>query len=489
LVQALVGKAERSRTGFAVIVDGLDEAGADHVSEVAAALAELQMANVVLVVASRREFFDRQYDTLQPNLTNLVEILELCAWNEGDVLEFVGKYSDRVGSPQLSSAVQRILNEVRGADEMLSNPMRLTLLLYLLVTGAAVDPRDLREPYSLYRAFYSEWIKKERNRGTGGFTPAIIREGHTTLARWMYEHKGEPCHFIDVMRQNASGSESLLSDSAFIELLIVGPNDPSDLVIVEFRHETIGEFLIAQDIIETFMHGGISIDDALGYTVADDVNSFVRSAMIEMSRPMVDKCLGNLAARYDALLPGTATAAELDGNLRVREQLLYYIGRLPLEGCPPILKRGFRQETQPLLRRAAALGAILLGDSKIEGEYLALLDTPGEEILNRSVQMVYFGDVHADLHTFVESGEDWSKTRTAIFKRLTGTSLRDIRLRLWDLRTLRSFYESRNYSPALSSEEVRVLSSVSVKDPVSQNRSSVLRREHALLMTRIQAAQ
>jgi hypothetical protein len=190
-----------------------------------------------------------------------------------------------------------------------------------------------------------------------------------------------------------------------------------------------------------------------------------------------------MSARYNALLD--AEVAQSEAALRTREQLLYYIGRLPLDGCPPILREAFASEVSPPLRRSAALGAILHGELAIEDRYMELLEDPAEGLMNRSIQMVYFGDVYADLHTFTESGENWSKTRAAIYRRLRGNSIRDIRLRRWDLRTLHSFYETREFQPVLSSEEVDILASISLEDPASAARTIRLQRQHALLLARL----
>jgi hypothetical protein len=154
---------------------------------------------------------------------------------------------------------------------------------------------------------------------------------------------------------------------------------------------------------------------------------------------------------------------------------------LPLDSFPEILRSAFRDEASPLLRRAAVLGAILKGDLVIERTYMAMLDDLQEALLNRSVQMVYFGDVHGDLHSFFDAGQDWSKTRAAIYRRLMGTSRRDLLLRWWDLRTLRSFYGSRQYTDQLTAIEASILTDVRVADPASAERSEQLQEELRLL--------
>jgi hypothetical protein len=255
-------------------------------------------------------------------------------------------------------------------------------------------------------------------------------------------------------------------------------------ILVSFRHETIGEFLIGSDIISAFAGDSERLAKSLAVTVADDVNTFVRSGLQLASRATIRRYLQNLSMRYSELRPsdtGELAGYSYEHAERLREQILYYIGRLPLENFPDILRDAFRTETAPLLRRSAALGAIIFGDFSIERQYMILLDDPQEALLNRSVQMVYFADVHDDLHTFRDSGQDWGKTRAAIFRRLTGTSLRDIRLRWWDLKTLRSFYESRQYRDVPSDYEIETLRDVILADPASEERSEVLRREHDLL--------
>src|SRR5262249_3343646 len=160
------------------------------------------------------------------------------------------RYSDRIDEPGLKGAVARILEDVPGARHMLGNPMQLTLLLYLLATGARVDPINVQEPYSLYSTFYREWMKKERSRGTGGFHPETVSQAHIRLARWLYENRGEIAALSDILAaRDFPDQNALLQDSAFMGLLLLDEGDSGEHVLVSFRHETIEEFLIARDIL------------------------------------------------------------------------------------------------------------------------------------------------------------------------------------------------------------------------------------------------
>jgi hypothetical protein len=493
---SLAARADDDNKGLVVLVDGLDEAGAENVHSLVAALsrlaelAEQHSTRITIIVASRTEFFDRQYDVLRPHLANLAEVLEIRDWRDEDIVEFTKRYAERVDNTSMLPAVRRILKNITGADRLVSNPMRLSLLLYLLATGARFDAVDLKEPYSLYRLFYAEWIRKERHRGTGGSSAVAIHRVHVAVARWLYRNRGEAAGLRPILRRHDDiNVSSVVADSAFTGLLDIDEDDTGNPLVVGFRHETVGEFVIAQDILRSFSAGASDIDQALETTVGDDVNAFVRSGMLEAAYSSIQRYLANLTSRYEALLPAGSVAenasADVDRARRLREQILYYVGRLPLDRFPEVLRRAYEDEPDPLLSRSAALGAIIQGDLEIERDYLAALDDPAQARLNRSVQMVYFGDVRADLHTFEDTGQDWSKTRSAIYRRLDGNLTRDLRLRWWDLRTLRSFYESHNFADTLSASEAETLQNVILTDDTSAERTLALQAEYERLISQL----
>jgi adenylate kinase family enzyme len=487
-VDSLVTEATQSKR-FLCIIDGLDEAGAEHIEAITSALARLSEANALTIIASRTDYFERQYEILKAGLANLEEVLELDQWQDRDIVEFTSRYAARIGQPGLAVAVTGLLERVHGTRIMLGNPMRLTLLLYLIAMGTNVETVNFEQPYSLYDTFYREWIRKERSRGTGGYNPTFIRAAHTEIAHRLNEFKGEVVvlgQLLDDIVCEDKGQ--LLADTAFQGLLTKNrEDDPGQWSVPSFGHETIGEYLIARDILESFGGTVDQLRRALRVTMTHDVNSFVRSGLQVAAQSTVIRYFSNLSAKYRELLPdenGSQQAGALldqERAERLRQQILYYIGRMPLDVFPDILRQAFREEASPLLRRAAALGAILHGDFLIEQEYMAFLDEPAEALLNRSVQMVNFGDVHADMHNFVDNGQDWSRTRAVIFERLAEYSVRNIRLRQWDIKTLRSFYRSRQYRDKLTERERSVLDNVSVSDPSSPERSAALQQQNSLL--------
>lgn len=163
----------------------------------------------------------------------------------------------------------------------------------------------------------------------------------------------------------------------------------------------------------------------------------------------------------------------------MREQLLYYVGRVAGVQYPQVLSTAFRYEAHPLLVRIAALGAILHNDDGVEREFIEKLE-PGSQadILNRSVQLVYFGDVRADMYEFIDDGTwPWASTRNGILHRLANTAPRDLRLRWWDLRTLLLFLMSRPKETLSDEEVLRVERAGLAPETTSQDRRESIEAE------------
>lgn len=79
------------------------------------------------------------------------------------------------------------------------------------------------------------------------------------------------------------------------------------------------------------------------------------------------------------------------------------------------------------------------------------------DIENRSIQLVYFGDVDSDLHSYRdEHNVSWMRTKKALIERFAQNSLRDKRLRLWDIITFKSFVISRGID-GITDEERKII--------------------------------
>lgn len=339
--------------------------------------------------------------------------------------------------------------------------------------------------YDLYQTFYDTWLHREGKRGNNSLKPHEVEEIHSFIAMDLYKKKG---YFLKqtVICQKFSKYNlgDISQESAVWTLLFLRENfKTKEIEISRFWHETFGEFLVAVSVLNSFLYGGSTLLKSLQITYNNEVNKFIREALISFTKNEIQKIYSNFVNLYCELVTNSAqenkkiklillndqepladlnyifTPNNDEGIFLIREQILYYIGRLPLPNMPKILSFSYIIETHWLMKRTIILGAILFNNEKLELEYIESLTAGSEsDLMNRSVQLVYFGDIDGNIHTFRDNGNTaWDNTKREIFNRLKKDSNRDLRLRLWDLRTLYLFYSSRNWNDTISKEELEIV--------------------------------
>lgn len=423
--QDMEAESSDGRGGSIWAVDGLDEVTVERARDVFALAEGKARQGYEVWVGVRSEFLFRHAPRLKESWKRIDEVVEIEPWGDDATVEFVESYARKAQREDIIPMAMDLLGSAL-SKFLLRNPMRVTLMLFILIHSA--EQVEFNSEFGLYEKFYREWLRAESARGTSRASESAILAAHTRAARWLDDHKQQ-------LYAQDDGME-LLRDSGFTGLLDFSRGDG-----FAFRHETIGEWLIAADMVKSFMLGGAKVDDCLQSVVGDNVNRFVRSAFGDLGATQRRTIASNLLVRYEELKEASGKDAVQAAFLR--EQLLYYLGRVGDAVCSDTLAAASREEESPLLRRAAALGAILNGDSQVEAEFVRFLKTPEGDLLNRSVQMAYFGDVDMDLHVHVDGGGDWSRVRSMLIERLQEESFRADRLRLWDALTLLSFARAR----------------------------------------------
>lgn len=505
-----------SRKSVVLLVDGLDEVAEYSISSVLSALIDTISinTNVVLWIACRKEFFFRNIAIKPKWNTPFYEIIELLEWDENrDSLVFASKYAEKTRQPFLYHRLLALKHEYPKTTPFLRNPFELTLLLYLLSDEKPLSHQHLKNSYALYNAFYGNWVIREHHRGTAPLPPEMVSELHRCVASALYSSKGIGINLQEVVDKidPKIPLTALTTDTSFIGLLRVKVNlETSQVKIERFWHETIGEFLVAEGLIDAFKEGSEALFKALTAIYNYEVNVFVRGAFQCMSMGERENIFRNFKKLYIDLFSSDSKLQEIvssvirqgikekiveyeainqsEQDTRIREQILYYIGRLPLPFFPEILRFAYHNEPASLLRRIAALGAMLYGDENIERDYLnKLILGSAEDEKNRSVQLVYFGDVEGDIHTYYDDGKyPWTRTRSAIYQRLRLDSQREMRLRWWDLRTLYLFYASRKWTKPLTNEEFDILVNSSiVSDEFSDAKKKDIAHEKRRLIEKL----
>jgi len=495
-----------------LFVDGLDELSDENIPIVMKFLL-YWVENIGTVwLGCRKEFFLellRKYSTWNSLFT---EFLEIVNWDQDkDTRIFVSKYAQKTGQLELDDRYLNIRLAFPEIDTYLKNPFEVTLLLYLLSGTNSLARANFINSYTLYLAFYSNWMAREHHRGTATLAPEYVMKLHQDLALNLYADKGANYDLLNIVKGNKDQLVALLADTSFTALLIFKSEfGITTNKIVRFWHETIGEFLVAEKILSTFKDGGRNLFETLNIIYNYEINLFVRGAVQLMDSREIDIIVNNLESLYvDLLLPDHPHKNEvllgIKGQLpipqlekedfskneldtRIREQIIYYLGRIPASYFPEIFRFAYQNEPSSLLRRIAALGAILYGDEKIEIDYLSILIPNSEaDIENRSVQLVYFGDVDGEIGIYKDTQErDWIRTRNAIFDRLKQSSIRELRLRWWDLRTLSLFYMSRGWRDKPSLEQLDILKQTKLdSSDNTPERTDFLNKERQRLLQKL----
>lgn len=452
---------------FFYLIDGFDEIEHSRIHEIIESIKSIVTEKDLLWITSRKGFF---FNQLKKDVENLFyEILEVQEWDIEDSFKFVRKFSLKCKNNSISDQLTELCKKSDSINKFLKKPFELTLVLYLL-TNNNTDVKSFDSLYVLYKTFYENWLEHEEQKGVSSLSIEEVNKLHTHIANQLIHSKGNEIFLKNINLKSLDINTNLADikkSPSFWDLLVTSKNR-NDYVIERFWHETIGEYILAEGLILSFCSPHEKFYNNLKIIYNNEVNTFIRDGFLHLKdfqkKSVYDKLANayynefsaELSLNFEFISLDEIDTIEIDENkinnsdssIRIREQLIYYLGRLGLNFYPPILSFAFKFETNPLLKRSASLGSILYRNESIEKEYLSSLVIGSEEDeINRSVQMAYFGDVQGEIISFKDNRVyPWDKTRYAIMKRLGQTSERAIALRWWDLITLNCFFQSRKWN-------------------------------------------
>lgn len=456
------------------LVDGLDEVAVKDGLEIVSKWRKLFERNGRWIFAMRDGFFYSHYKHLKEFDVSIDSLFEILPWQPSQSRAFLGAYLGKTGRNDINpNAIEKLFRNCE-FKEFVSNPFQLTLLLFLLTQEGDFDI-ETPNRFVLYTEFYRHWIAREGHRNQHPEWAAFaerIASAHEHLAVDAYTSRTKRS-FAQVY-QSISLDPDLRKDPAFLDLLV----DKHSAVTLHttkagFFHQSILEYFIAKSVVSSLLSHG-EIPNIISEEFNLDINSFLRGAFAHLEPNELSLAANRAYFLYNILLSREKNARKRRktkdavsnkrsiGAFRAREQLVYLLGRMPDSRSSAAVAEIYKKEPHPLIRRAAALGAILHGNFIIEEEYLnGLQENPDNDILNRSVQLVYFGDVDQSIFEFSDDGSfSWARTRKQTFDRLSHNDKRAIALRWWDLATLRSFFVSRSSFNDLSEKEADILRSI-----------------------------
>lgn len=463
-----------------ILIDGMDEVGANNLEKVFAICKVLNAKNIHVIITVREDFYYRYINNNLQRMSYFYEIIGVQEWTLVQSMHFIEKFTEKSDDITIYKRIKELLDKNAYIESMLRNPFRVSLLLFLFSDSFFSPKNDLSNVFTLYNEFYEHWLLQERNKGTSKLAIEFIVNLHKKIALKLYESSSSISlnseHFCDFYER-----KEILDDTGVTGILLI--SNKFEMVIEKFQHETLAEFLIAKMIVDSFMAGGNKILDTMHIIYNNSVNVFVRSYLDVLPSNKLIKITENLSYIYHDLL-NNKFEIPIVTNERIREQIIYYVGRIPLKFTPSILEFAYYNEINSILQRAAALSLILGGNEKIEREYLEkVLNNEYYDIENRSIQLVYFGDVDSDLHSYRdEHNVSWMRTKKALIERFAQNSLRDKRLRLWDIITFKSFVISRGID-GITDEERKIIEGSQIDfNENSSIRYEFLEREKKILL-------
>lgn len=359
---------------------------------------------------------------------------------------YVHKYFYKISRPDLISKYRLYYEQhecIRGFAE---NPFHLVMLLYLLEN----DPDgklELKNIYALYQEFFRQWMRKESHRKTGlKKEMEEIYEQLWEIARKLYD------------RQQAIETTS---DTAILGLVTTEPIDDGRKIVTAFYHRSFMEFLLAKGVLAAMQKDVKKLIVRLQKNNRSDVDTFIKAGFDVMPYDQKNKMADNMIKAYWEV-KNNKTLLEGDEDFYVRNQIVYYITRMKGMNKEPVekfIKDIYRKESLTVMQQGIAYGAANLGIFDIALEFAKRME-PGsrEDITNRSWTLVFYGDMPEEdpLHYVDDGIASWSRSRSARLRRLKGKKQKDQAFRMFDLRIMYGFLESRNWTE-LSREELEII--------------------------------
>ncbi len=399
------------------------------------------------------------------------ESILISPWSIESSKEYVKKYLYAIGLKEKYIKFEKSIINNPNFYAFCSNPFQLNILIYIYIDEAqSLSHTGLWNTYSLYDKYINllwknEKIKNPKNKNFNDFIELC-----TEIAISLYN-----------MKDNILTEKYLcvIQDSTLLSVLTTDHIER----ILKFKHESMFEYFIAKSFINVIRNG---TTEALLHEFRNFynyyINGFIRDGMLvyrkeadkfykklstiylacfNKKKCLQDKMMKNIN-EYNRLVVGSfkKVSNSLSENLIERELSIYYIGRLELNSFPEILKLAYFYDPSYIIKRTAAIGAMLYHEESIEFDYIDTLSpNSSDDITHRSLTLLYFEDAFGDIVDYKDDGKvSWEKSKQAIILRLSQDTNRNLSFRLWDLRTISLFCQNRNSCEQLTEFDIDIIS-------------------------------
>lgn len=501
-----------------VFIDGYDEANADTQKKIINLVREYRHPYVFIISCRERKY----EETILSNkywFSLFGESIYVNKWEPDLSNEYAIKLltQKKIEHREIEIFIKHFSSNKETA-EIYANPFQLNILLYLYYMGeytiASLNDANL---FMLYDRFVHSLYKNEVNRATTSCRYIDFIETSISVAKQIFcetnRQSGKMVKQVGYKFSNLfSGTidNELREQSIYSSILYLHPDED----VAKFRHETIYEYFLAKSFLLALQNEDLEkVVDEFKNFYDFYINKFVRagiSAYEENSKlyyntlcSIYHKCIQNIPdllkafeEAVDDYSPSKEDSISYNFSendaITIRELSVYYSSRLKIDFTPKLLYFVWKSDPSLLIRRTAILGLMLHNDEKAEKEYLDEL-YPGSDsdIMQRSLSVLYFGDASGDILTYRDNGTiAWDNARKEIIERLKFDNDRNFLFRMWDLRTLYLFCESRCTYREISEDDYNIISHCNINSPLySVQKKKAIKHEKERLLNKIRKNQ
>lgn len=438
-------------TGGPVFVDSLDERALGLDKQRLEDMINQLLSLPTLVMACRSPFF---YEFFGGDRLSRFDLrAEICPLTFDEQCNLIAHYlsssvmKEQGASDSVLGAATNIVKNCRG-KVAIENRLVATPLFSALCTLIALDAKRshrMAGVAQVYGEFVDILVERKFSRGPNAL------QSLAGLA-WAVEQRriaGGHLPLADAVQAYGSEFMERCKDFILLKPLVM----PGQKAISDFRHRSLGEFLVAYQVVDRLMDKGArsrQVPTLLGRFFNYETSFFVRRLLSEA--PATD--IQRVVERLGQFLEKNLQAHEESVILSVHNAL-YLMAASSAAGADKVLQyarlvAAGSVDVQPLILGTILAVVITNGEDAVQIDLLRKLDSePLMKLRNLNYHLIYYGDLEtATLYSLtrpVDLGTQWDQTRSVLIERLQVSDEKRRKFRAFDLLALRQFLESTAY--------------------------------------------
>ena len=412
-----------------ILFDGVDEIFATDHTKLAQLINNASTINCAIWFGCRTDFYDSAqcFDSIPYQRVYLLE------WTSEQSSLHVEEYSEKT-KKNIVEKYSCLLGQNNCIESLCKNPLRLSMLLYILETDIQKLQLHNNE-YLLYKVFFSQWINNELTR-----SKELNLDEETVFVKWQQIARAL---YIDRYSE-----VSVNNSSTLVSILKVTKASPNNYQVNDFLHRSFMEFLLAKEAIDAMLKSPTEVINTLKYNNRSDVDFYIKQAFKALPPVKKNQLVNNLISAYGEAVNELSSESEI---FYVRNQIVYYLTRMNSKNAAikSFIMQSYEDETRNIMRQGIAYGAANIGLFDVALDYAKRMDKPNstENLTNRAWTLIFYGDQpdedpleYEDIHN-----APWQRSKEARLQRLQGNTSKDQAFRMFDLCILHGFYESRGW--------------------------------------------